>query len=259
MQKAPHGAFCLSALRQPGEQRLQRLATMAEAIFLFRPQLRRRTLMLRYPEQRVVTKTARALRCRRDFAMPCALGNDRLRIVGVTYQHQHTVEMRTPVGYSCQSLQQFLVIALIAFRFAGIARRQDTGSPIECIDTNSRIVSQCRQTGNPAGVTRFCQGILDKGQMGLFGFGHIQLPLGDEFQPQWAEQLLKFTQFAGIVAGDDDTGEIHGQGIRKQMRDITANLTRQQLSACLALESALTGQLVEFGAHDQAIAAQFEL
>ncbi len=56
------------------------------------------------------------------LAVPFALGDQRLGIVGMAHQHQHAVIMRAAVGNALHLAQQFLVVAASDFGLSGIAR-----------------------------------------------------------------------------------------------------------------------------------------
>jgi hypothetical protein len=72
----------------------------------------------RHEEQRVVAEAARAARRRQDLAVPLALGDERLRVVGVAHQHQHAVEMGAAVADAGSSASSFALL-----------RASDLGSP----------------------------------------------------------------------------------------------------------------------------------
>src|ERR1019366_7300670 len=95
------------------QQHPQRLAAMADGVFLFALQLRTGLAELRQPEQRVVAEAAVAAGLQGDLAVPLALGDQRLRVVGMVQQHQNAVVMRAAISHPAHDLQQLFVVALI--------------------------------------------------------------------------------------------------------------------------------------------------
>jgi hypothetical protein len=74
-------------------------------------------------EERIVAKAARRRARPEDLAVPFALGNDRLWVVGVANENDHRNETgRAPVVFT-QFDEQLLVVAGIGFRLARVACR----------------------------------------------------------------------------------------------------------------------------------------
>ena len=89
------------------------------------------TVEIPHIEQRVIAEAALAARLGQDLAMPFALGDQRLRIVGMADENDDRDEVGGAVAMRAKFGEQLLVVAGIRFRLAGVARGMDAGSAAE--------------------------------------------------------------------------------------------------------------------------------
>ena len=142
--------------------------------------------------------------------MPFRLGEQRLRIIGMAHQRNHTAIMRAPVRGTGQRTQQLLVVAPVlpvasaAAWGCGVTRRMHAGFTVECRHAHAGIIRQRRQAGGAAGMPRLGQRILDKRAMRFIGFAHAKRTLRHHLDRQRREDGADLAQLARIIGSDDE-------------------------------------------------------
>ncbi len=154
-------------------------------------------------EHRIVAEAACAAWCIEDQARPDAFGDQRLRILRVAQQHDHRVEVRGPPLRieAFERAEQLGDVGCAVAVAAGIARRIQSQRAAERVHAQARVVGQRRQAGDPCGVARLQQRVLDKGQSGFLDVGHAQIRLRDQFGAGAVKQRAQLGELAGIAAG----------------------------------------------------------
>ncbi len=137
----------------------------------------------------------RAARRVDNFAIPAAFGNDRLRIFGVTHQHERgevvCVAITGGVGVRRELLDQVAIVRGIRFLASGacrVARGIHARRAAEDRHAQTGVVRQRRQPRRGRRMTRLRQRILDEGHMGLVGFGHAEHSLRYQLDAERREQ-----------------------------------------------------------------------
>src|SRR5512134_1943624 len=116
---------------QSRDQRTHRDAAVRQRVLAFERKLGAGKPALHILEVRVVAEAARSARLVDDDAVPAPLGDDRLRIVRTTHEHERAVVMRAAVTSTAKRVDELRVVARIRLRLAGIARALDAGSATE--------------------------------------------------------------------------------------------------------------------------------
>jgi hypothetical protein len=143
-----------------------------------------------------------------DFAVPAALGDQRLGVVGIAHQHHHAVVVRAAAGLPREGGDELFVVARIGFRLARIAGGIHAGRAVERLDADTGVVGQRRQAGMRAGMARLGEAVLDEGDVRLGAFGDAEVGLRRGFDPERFEDARDFAQFAGVAGCDNEF--IHG-------------------------------------------------
>ena len=156
---------------------------------------------------RVVAESAAAARRVDDAAVPRALGDDRLRIVGRANQHEHAVVVRASIVDVAQVGDQARVVARVGLRLAGVARADHAGRTAKRRHADTRVVGERRQLRVRARVTRLGQRVLDERRMRLVDFGDAEIGLRDQLDAERLEQAAELAELAGVVRGEDELSE----------------------------------------------------
>ncbi len=107
---------------------------MGHGVLFRRRKFRGRQVPVADKEIGIVAKAAVAARRVDDPAVPFAFGDDGLRIVGMADEDEDANVMGAPVGLAGQIGGQFRVVAVVGFRFPGIARGMDPRLAAESMD-----------------------------------------------------------------------------------------------------------------------------
>ena len=118
--------------------------------------------------------------------------------------------MRAAIIHAAQIFDQFCVVVGIAFMFARVVRRIDTGISAQRVNTNARVVGERWQAGVARCVARLRQCVFNKGEVGLRCFRHVECALRQHLYAEWCQQPLKFFEFFWIAGGDDEFGNLNG-------------------------------------------------
>ena len=163
-------------------------------------------MLFRDIEYRVITKAVAALRCAQNPALPGALEYHGCGVSGVMQVNHQALKTRAAVFIVniFQRLQQFFQVLPVAGASAGITCRVDARCSFQCIHFQSRVICDGGQSGMLRGIACLEQRILDEGQSGLFDFFDLEFRLRYDFQLTARQQLVKFADLSGIVAGQYD-------------------------------------------------------
>jgi hypothetical protein len=195
------------------EQFAQRTGAMAEPVLFLRIEAGGGERQVGQVEMRIVAKAVGAFGLVDDLAVPQALADERTGIVLRTHQGQYRHVPGAAVRHALQLANQQRIVGLVGLFAAvhlGVARGVHARRAVQRGHAQPRIVRQGRQAGQAAGMAGLGQRIFDKGDVGLFGLGHAQLALRDQFDAQRREQGGKFAQLAGVVGRQHDAAQGFG-------------------------------------------------
>ena len=182
---------------------------MTDLVLVLRGQFGAGAVTLGHPEQRIIAEAVLALRGMQDAAMPEPLAEYRQRILGMADQCQGADELRATLGirHLAERIEQLGIVRRIALAVR-ITSRVDPRRAAEMIHGQPRVVGQRRQAGNPGGIARLEDGVLDERQPGLLGF-HVAELAHRAHAYRVAEHGLQFLELAGVVAGQHQFVEGH--------------------------------------------------
>ncbi len=189
-------------------RRRQALPRWLMACSSARRRVRRRFLpQFGEPEQRVVAEAAVTALFACDLAVPFALDDDRLRVVGAAHQRQHadeTCARRSALAGKIGAA----VFRCCVRRTSGRRRRSaPSGRRGRRPAPSTHRPESSASAGRPVagGVARLAARVLDEGDVGLVGFGHIGVTSdwGGAGRCRAAPAGPEFAQLAGIVGSDD--------------------------------------------------------
>ena len=123
---------------------------------------RRRSGPSRGPRSAGRSRSRRCRAARRRSAVPRALGDHRLGIVGVAHEHQHAVVVRAAVGDVRAARRSASRCCARRTRLAGVARAVHAGRAVQRVDADARIVGERRQLRVRARVARLGERVLDE-------------------------------------------------------------------------------------------------
>ena len=155
-------------------------------------------------EVRVVAEPAGAARRVDHLALPAALGDQRLGVVGVADEHDDAVIVCAAVGSILQQRDELRVVALVGLRLAGKPRRMHAGLAVEGRDADPGVVGQRGKLCVPRGVPRLRERILDERRVRLFGVRHAERALRHDLDPERREQLAELAELARIGRCEDE-------------------------------------------------------
>ncbi len=137
---------------------------MTDLVLFFRSQLRGTAVQAGGQEDRVVAEAASAARLERNHALPLAVCDDGVGVVGFANKHDDAVvACLAKLGVHAVHLgQQFLQVFLISRIFAGEACGVDAGAAAEAVDFDAGIVGDGRQLRHSRGVARLYQSVFDE-------------------------------------------------------------------------------------------------
>src|SRR4029450_13578965 len=106
---------------QSRNQRTDRLAAMRQLVLPVERQLGAGHAGRSIEEMRIVAEAARAARSVDDRSVPRSLGDNRLRILRMADELEHTRIVRAPVGDACERFDQLRIVGNVGPGLACIA------------------------------------------------------------------------------------------------------------------------------------------
>ena len=200
---------------------------MADAVLQRGCDLRRRQAALEIEKHRVVTEAAVSARLSQDAAFPAPLGNQRLRIGGVTQQHQYAMKPSSPFALrdSVEFAQEPFDVACRITVHSAVARGEKAWGSTENIDTQPGIVSEGGQAADQCRVPGLEQCVLYERLSSLVDIGDVEVGLAARSATRNDEDLnLTSVEFELLVALLKDAGKV----IRKE--DLSMDVLEREIS-----------------------------